>query len=126
MIFEQVQDLVGVLNSGGNNILLPPFNSLGGMLPLVLPFLRLHFERLFVVRVNCGGISDGLGSVGDGECSVGYGGPNCLSFGRDEAPEDIGSDGWSRCVFVSVASISSVSRCNFFLNVISAGSDKLG
>ena len=115
-----------MLNSGRHTIIFPPFGSLSAGVPPVLPFLRLHFERLFFVRVNCGGISDGLGSVGDGECSVGYGGPNCLSFGRDEAPEDIGSDGWSRCVFVSVASISSVSRCNFFLNVISAGSDKLG
>ena len=126
MIFEQVQDLVGVLNSGGNNILLPPFDSLGGMLPLVLPFLRLHFERLFVVRVDGQRISDGLGRDENGDCFVGCGGCHRLSYGRDEAPEDIGSICRNRCIFASSPLIYLRPRCHFLLGQYTAGSDKLG
>ena len=40
-ILEQVQDLVGVLNGGGNTILFPPFCGLSGEVPPVHPILNL-------------------------------------------------------------------------------------
>ena len=95
-------------------------------MPLVLPSLRLRFERLVVVRVDGGGISDGHGRDGDGDCCVGNGGRHHLSYGGEEAPEDIGSTGQSRCVFVSVTLIPLYPRCHCLLCRNTAGSDKLG
>ena len=78
-----------MLGGGRNTTLLPPFVGLGGKVPPVLPFLCLRFERLVVVRVNGGGISDSLGRDGDGDHCVGDGGSHCLSYVRDKDPEDI-------------------------------------
>ena len=115
-----------MIDSGGNKILFPPFGGLSGEVPPVLPFLCLHFERIFVVYVDGGGISDGIGSDTDGDHCVGDSGRHHLSYVRDKAPEHIVSDGQIRCVFVSVEFISSCPRCHRLLVRNTAGSDKLG
>ena len=74
-------------------------------MPPLLPFLRLHFKLIVDVQVNGGGNSDSLGYDGDGDRCVDNGISHSLSCGRDEAPEEIISDGRSRCVFVSVVLI---------------------
>ena len=115
-----------MLDSGGNTILLPPFGSLSGEVPPVLPIPRLRFEQLVVVRVYDKRISDGIGRDGDGDRCVGDGGHHHLSYGPHEAPEDIGSNGLRRCVFVSVAFISSQPHCHCLLVRNMDGSDKIG
>ena len=94
-----------MINGGRNTIFLTPFVGIIGEVPLVLPFLCLRFERLIVVQVYGGGIIDGLGRDGDGDCCIGNGGRHHLSYVCDKAPEDIGSYGRIHCVFVSVALI---------------------
>ena len=42
-ILEEVQYLVGVINSGKNTIHFPPFGSLNGEVPPLLPFLCIRF-----------------------------------------------------------------------------------
>ena len=115
-----------MLDGGRNTILLPPFGGLSGEVPRLLPFLCLRFERLVLVRVDGGGISDGLGSDRDGDLCVGNGGCNSLSYGSDKAPEDIGSYGRSCRIFISVAFISSRPHCHCLLGRSTDGSDKLG
>ena len=95
-------------------------------MPLVLPLLCLFLERLVVVRVDDRGISDGIGSDGDGECCIGNVGYHCLSYIRDEASEDIGSDVRSRCIFFSVTLISSLPCCHCLIGLNTIGSDKIG
>ena len=46
MILEEVHNLVGVLNGGGNTILFHPLAVLGEVSPL-LPFLSLFFLNNF-------------------------------------------------------------------------------
>ena len=125
MILGEVQDSVVMLDNGGNTIPLPPLGGLSDEVPPVLPFF-FFVERLVVVQVNDGEISDGLGCDGDRDRCIGDGGRHRLSYGRDEAPEDIRRDGRSLCVFISVALISSRPRCHFLLGHNAAGSDKLG
>ena len=113
-----------MLDSGRNTILLPHFGSLSGEVPPVLPFLCLCFKRLVVVRVDGGGIID-LGRDRDRDHFVGNDSCHCLSYVRDEAPEDIRSYGRSGCVFVSFALISSRPSCHCLLVPNTARSDKL-
>ena len=111
MILEEVQYLVGVLNSGRNTIFSPPFGGLSGELPLVLPFLHIRFKRLVLVQVDCRGISNVLGGEGERDHSVGDGCCNFLNYGHDKSPKYIASDGRSCCDFFSVALISLRHRC---------------
>ena len=78
-----------MLNGGTNTILPPPFGGLSDEVPPVLTFLRLCFEQFFVLWVIGGGISDDLERDVDRYLCVSNGGRNCLSYGRNEAPEDI-------------------------------------
>ena len=104
-----------MLDCGRNIILFSPFGGLSDEVPPVFPFLRLCFERLVVVRVSGGGISDDLGRDRDGGCCVGYGSHLHLSYCHDEAPEEIQSDSWRRCVFVSVALTYLRPRCHYLI-----------
>ena len=115
-----------MLDNGINKILFPPSGGLSGEVPPVLPFLRLCFGLLVVVHVNDGEISDGLGSDRDGDRCVEDGGSHCLSYIHNEAPEDIGNDGRSRCLFVPVALISLLPHCNCLIGLNTDGSDKIG
>ena len=101
-ILEDFQDLVGVLDGGGDSILFRPFGGLGDDMPLILPFLFLRLELFFAVRVDDGGMRDGLGRGRDQDCCVGDGGRHCLGHVRDKAPEDIRRNVQSRRLFVAV------------------------
>ena len=70
-ILEEVQDLVGMLNVGRYSFLLPPFGGLGDDILPIIPFLCLCLERFFAVRVDGGGIRDGLGRGSDWDRCVG-------------------------------------------------------
>ena len=115
-----------MLNGDGNTIPFPPLGGLSGEVPLVLPFLCIHFELLVVVQVDDGEISDGLECDGDGDRCFGDGGHHHLSYNCDEAPEDIRRNGWSLCVFIYVALISSRLCFYCLLGRNAAESDKLG
>ena len=115
MILEEVQDLVGVLNGGGNTNFILPFGSHSGEVPPVLPFLCLCFERLVVLQVDSMEISDGLGREGNMKRCVGSGGRHHLVYGCDKAPEDIGSHGQILCVFFSIVLIPSCPHCHFLI-----------
>ena len=85
-----------MLDGGVNTILFPPFDGLSDEVPPLLYFLCFRFKRLVVVQVGGRGICDGIGHDRERDCCVGDGGRHCLSYGRDEDPEDIGSNGRSR------------------------------
>ena len=114
-ILEEFQKLVNVLGGGINTILFPLFGGRSGQVPQVLPFFRLCFEWIVVLRVNGGGIGDPLGSDGDRDRCVGNNVCPCLGYVRDEAPEDVRINGWRRYVFVSVALVYLCPCCHFLL-----------
>ena len=41
-IIGEVQDIVSMLDSGGDSILFSPFGGIGDEMPLILPFICLH------------------------------------------------------------------------------------
>ena len=53
-ILEEVQNIVGVLEGGGDSILFPHFSSLGDEMPTILPLLCLCSKQFVVVQVNGG------------------------------------------------------------------------
>ena len=56
-----------MLGGGRYSILFPPFGGLVDEMPPILPFLCLCLEQLVTVRVNGGGMCDGLGRGSDQE-----------------------------------------------------------
>ena len=91
-----------MLDDGRGSILFPPSGGLGDDMPPLIPFFYFRLERFVVVQADDGGIHNGIGHGSDRDRCVGNGGCHRLGHGRDEDPEDIGSDGQSRSVFIVV------------------------
>ena len=51
-VFEEVHDIVGVLDGGVDSIVFSPFGGLGDELPQIFPFLHLCLEQFVVVWVK--------------------------------------------------------------------------
>ena len=56
-----------MLGAGGDSVLFPPFGRLGDEMPPIIPLLHLCLEKFIVLRVDGGGICDGLGRGRDWE-----------------------------------------------------------
>ena len=105
-VLEEVHDLVSVLGGCGDYIIVPPSGGLGGDFPLIFSFLCISLERFVAIRVNVGRICGELGRGSNCHHYIGDGCCNLCGHVREDAPEDIGIDGQSRCwvchVFVAI------------------------